>query len=252
MMLRLWHILTPPKRNGMAGQVRNAYNLLTIFFAADSLRSQTLSPSPLLLSHRSAGSYQPLPYGVKAPHLNSHLEGAEIYSSSQPKWPTFHLDIMIYSTKKVEKKTHVFCDSSDIFFSNPLSPPKKKTSRTPQFFNIILLFKKKYTPEKLTCPLKWDYFNRKYIFQPSFFRGYVSFQGCTSSKNSPPKNLSVFHHNILTTTSPCSGRAIGLFLFRAESWWTWRWKRHDKTGEISGAQQQRGHQNFIHKYPPGN
>ena len=32
-------------------------------------------------------------------------------------------------------------------------------------------------PGKLTCPLKMDYFNRKYIFQPSFFRGYISFQG---------------------------------------------------------------------------
>ena len=32
-------------------------------------------------------------------------------------------------------------------------------------------------PRKLTCPLKRDYFNRKYIFQPSFFRKYVSFQG---------------------------------------------------------------------------
>ena len=32
-------------------------------------------------------------------------------------------------------------------------------------------------PRKLTCPLKRDYFNRKCIFQPSFFRGYVSFQG---------------------------------------------------------------------------
>ena len=31
-------------------------------------------------------------------------------------------------------------------------------------------------PWKLTCPQKRDYFNRKYIFQPSFFRGYVSFQ----------------------------------------------------------------------------
>ena len=32
-------------------------------------------------------------------------------------------------------------------------------------------------PWKLTCPQKRNYFNRKYIFQPSFFRGYVSFQG---------------------------------------------------------------------------
>ena len=31
-------------------------------------------------------------------------------------------------------------------------------------------------PRKLTCPLKRDYFNRKYIFQPLIFRGYVSFR----------------------------------------------------------------------------
>ena len=30
-------------------------------------------------------------------------------------------------------------------------------------------------PRKLTCPLKKDYFNGKYIFQPLIFRGYVSF-----------------------------------------------------------------------------
>ena len=32
-------------------------------------------------------------------------------------------------------------------------------------------------PGKLTCPLKRDYFNRKYIFQPLIFRGHVSFPG---------------------------------------------------------------------------
>ena len=32
-------------------------------------------------------------------------------------------------------------------------------------------------PGKLTCPLKMDYFNRQYIFQPSIFRGHVSFRG---------------------------------------------------------------------------
>ena len=26
-------------------------------------------------------------------------------------------------------------------------------------------------PRKLTCPLKWDYFNRKYIFQTVNFQG---------------------------------------------------------------------------------
>ena len=30
---------------------------------------------------------------------------------------------------------------------------------------------------KLTCPLKRDYFNRKYIFQPLIFTGHVSFTG---------------------------------------------------------------------------
>ena len=38
-----------------------------------------------------------------------------------------------------------------------------------------------HAPRKINeCPLKRDYFNRKYIFQPSFFRGYVSFQGGNS------------------------------------------------------------------------
>ena len=32
-------------------------------------------------------------------------------------------------------------------------------------------------PWKLTCPLKSDHFSREYIFQPSIFRGHVSFQG---------------------------------------------------------------------------
>ena len=34
-------------------------------------------------------------------------------------------------------------------------------------------------PGKLTCPLKRYNFNRKYIFQPSIFRGHVSFRGST-------------------------------------------------------------------------
>ena len=36
-----------------------------------------------------------------------------------------------------------------------------------------------YHPSNPTCPLKRDYFNRKYIFQPSIFSGYVSFRQCT-------------------------------------------------------------------------
>ena len=38
-------------------------------------------------------------------------------------------------------------------------------------------------PWKLTCPLKRDYLNRKYIFQPLIFRGHVSFRGSSSSWN---------------------------------------------------------------------
>ena len=49
-----------------------------------------------------------------------------------------------------------------------------------------------YTPRKLTCPRKGEYFNRKYIFQPLIFRGHVSFPGSTSTlsqKNMCPISL---------------------------------------------------------------
>ena len=38
-------------------------------------------------------------------------------------------------------------------------------------------------PGKLTCPLKRDYFNRKYIFQQSIFRGRPLVFGSVSAKN---------------------------------------------------------------------
>jgi len=37
-------------------------------------------------------------------------------------------------------------------------------------------------PGKVTCPLKWDYFNRKDIFQPLTFRGHVSFRALRASQ----------------------------------------------------------------------
>ena len=50
-------------------------------------------------------------------------------------------------------------------------------------------------PRKLTCPLKRDYFNRKYIFQPLIFRGHVSFPDCnlnlTDPKNTPQNSTTV-------------------------------------------------------------
>ena len=40
----------------------------------------------------------------------------------------------------------------------------------------------KFTPPKIEeCPLKRDYFNRKYIFQPLMFRGHISFPGIIQS-----------------------------------------------------------------------
>ena len=40
-----------------------------------------------------------------------------------------------------------------------------------QFPSSQVICSLKLHPGKLTCPKKRDYFNRKYIFQPSFFRG---------------------------------------------------------------------------------
>ena len=42
------------------------------------------------------------------------------------------------------------------------------------------------TPLKLTCPLNSDHFSRNYIFQPSIFRGHVSFQGSSKFLDSRP------------------------------------------------------------------
>ena len=40
-------------------------------------------------------------------------------------------------------------------------------------------------PWKLTCPLKSDHFSREYRFQPSIFRGHVSFQGRYGLERAP-------------------------------------------------------------------
>ena len=47
-------------------------------------------------------------------------------------------------------------------------------------FQIRYILRRGLHPWKLTCPLKRDYFNRKYIFQPLIFRGHVSFPGSKS------------------------------------------------------------------------
>ena len=49
--------------------------------------------------------------------------------------------------------------------------------RKPLIYTMVYIH-----PGKLTCPLKRDHFNRKYIFQPSIFRGHVSFPECIPFK----------------------------------------------------------------------
>ena len=64
-----------------------------------------------------------------------------------------------------------------IWSSSQTGRTKRKKNRS---FALVLFPHNKLHPGKLTYPLKRDYFNRKYIFQPSIFRGHVSFQGSTA------------------------------------------------------------------------
>jgi len=71
----------------------------------------------------------------------------------------------------------------------PLQEPQDQRERLEQKKGRRFLLH----PGKLTCPLKRDYFNRKYIFQPSTFRGHVSLReckvhgGCCGSPITPSK-----------------------------------------------------------------
>ena len=117
--------------------------------------------------------------------------------------------------KTVEEKKHMFSAFLQKSFLKKwqpsLPPPQKKKLPTPLFFS--------YTP---------------FIFPKKN----------TTSKNSPVQNTSGFSPpKILTTTSPCSGRSIGLFLFRAESWWTWRWKPRQR-GKYLGTTTAKGPSEF--------
>ena len=67
-------------------------------------------------------------------------------------------------------------------------------------------------PWKLTCPLKSDHFSRGYIFQPSIFRGHVSFQGSIplGRPSSQYKWQSEVCRNSLTKTCQNRWRFIGM------------------------------------------
>ena len=61
------------------------------------------------------------------------------------------------------------------FLKNPLSSMTFER-KVCSYWAMVVFFSlppnwKILHPGKLTCPLKRDYFNRKYIFQPSFFQG---------------------------------------------------------------------------------
>ena len=71
----------------------------------------------------------------------------------------------------------------------------------------VLLFNQQLHPQKLTCPLKRDYFNRKYIFQPLIFRGLsLVFWGEKFSvpNTSPPSCWQLWWHvRALPPRGPC-------------------------------------------------
>ena len=54
----------------------------------------------------------------------------------------------------------------------------KWSSEAPWLYSMLIF--RGVHPWKLTCALKRDYFNRKYIFQPLIFRGHVNFPGVTN------------------------------------------------------------------------
>ena len=57
-------------------------------------------------------------------------------------------------------------------------PPITSKEHSNKFEVAVEVVSGELTPRKINhVPQKRNYFNRKYIFQPSFFRGYVSFQG---------------------------------------------------------------------------
>jgi len=84
--------------------------------------------------------------------------------------------------------------------------------------SIAIPKKKKYTPEKLTRPLKRDYFSREYIDSNHWFSGtFVRFQGISMSywwkkrlhpaKRPIPHPITFWHRwGIKTKTSSCLAR----------------------------------------------
>ena len=101
--------------------------------------------------------FQPTISPQKCIFLGGHLKKKKHPDS----WPPHHLPTSVPTSCRKEQQqlpSWDFRAGKGAFFGGGVTPAKT-------------------TPWKLTCPQKRDFFNRKYIFQPSFFRGYVSFQG---------------------------------------------------------------------------
>ena len=60
-------------------------------------------------------------------------------------------------------------------------PRWHRKGMNPKYLCVFVKFQGVH-PRKLTCPLKRDYFNREYIFQPLIFKGHVSFPWSITKK----------------------------------------------------------------------
>ena len=95
-------------------------------------------------------------------YYHKHLQKLQVISCHGQSW---HL-----SPNLLFREAHI---GQWIDLGKPNSPTEIGCRM--QFTNMIL-WTWWLRPRKLTCPLKRDYFNRKYIFQPSFFRDMLVFR----------------------------------------------------------------------------
>ena len=112
-----------------------------------------------------------------------------IYAAYMPNeatlFPVAHRDRLHWLKAFFKKNTQVAVGNLQDASENGHTT-KNGGCQTPKFITPRLLFfllggihfEFDIPSRKLTCPLKRDQFNRKYIFQPLIFRGYVSCRGC--------------------------------------------------------------------------
>ena len=89
-----------------------------------------------------------------------------------------------WSTLRLAQTTRPWATTQARLAVGDVYPREEKKTRLREIQNTqkhcnlkTKLQKKNIHAGKLTCPVKRDYFNRKYSFQPLIFRGHVSFSG---------------------------------------------------------------------------